>query len=120
MSAERHIIIVGAGIAGLCAARTLVVRGVRVEILEASDRIGGRVASDAIDGFTVDRGFQIFLSAYPEAPRFLDLRALDLKAFPPERWFGTARVPRQSLIRCANQWPRSVAFCAVHYPSPTR
>ena len=83
MSAERHIIVVGAGIAGLCAARTLVARGVRVEILEASDRIGGRVASDAIDGFTVDRGFQIFLSAYPEAPRFLDLRALDLKAFPP-------------------------------------
>ena len=55
MSAERHIIVVGAGIAGLCAARTLVVRGVRVEILEASDRIGGRVASDAIDGFTVDQ-----------------------------------------------------------------
>lgn len=52
-------------------------------VLERSSRVGGRVASDSIGGFTVDRGFQIFLSAYPEAKRFLDLRALDLRAFMP-------------------------------------
>ncbi|MFM7261672.1 MAG: NAD(P)/FAD-dependent oxidoreductase [bacterium] len=79
----RHVVIVGAGIAGLAAARTLADRGVTCEILERSNQVGGRVASDFVDGCTVDRGFQIFLSAYPEAKRFLDLRALDLKAFPP-------------------------------------
>ena len=85
----------GAGIAGLSAARTLVERGATVEILEASDRAGGRVASDTVAGpggsYTVDRGFQIFLSAYPEAKRLLDLRALDLKSFMPGAmlWNGT-------------------------------
>jgi len=83
MSAGKHIVVVGAGIAGLSAARTLVDRGCSVTVLEASARVGGRVASDAVGGCTVDRGFQIFLSAYPEAQRFLDLRALDLKAFMP-------------------------------------
>ena len=83
MPAGKHIVVVGAGIAGLSAARTLVDRGCSVDVLEASARVGGRVASDLAGGFTVDRGFQIFLSAYPEAQRFLDLRALDLKAFMP-------------------------------------
>ena len=86
-SSSRHIIIVGAGIAGLSAARVLVERGASVEILEATDRVGGRVASDVVRGpggdYIVDRGFQVYLSAYPEAARFLDLRALDLKAFMP-------------------------------------
>lgn len=83
MSAGRHIVVVGAGIAGLTAARTLVAQGHSVLVLEAGSRVGGRVASDRARGFVVDRGFQIFLSAYPEARRFLDLRALDLKAFMP-------------------------------------
>ncbi len=86
-SSSRHIIVVGAGIAGLSAARTLADRGASVEVLEATDRVGGRVASDVVHGpggaYIVDRGFQVFLSAYPEAPRFVDLRALDLKAFMP-------------------------------------
>lgn len=86
-SGSRHIVVVGAGIAGLSAARTLAARGASVEVLEASDRIGGRVASDVVAGpggqYIVDRGFQVFLSAYPEAKRLLDLRGLDLKAFMP-------------------------------------
>ncbi len=79
----RHVIIVGAGIAGLAAARTLLEQGATCEIIEGSSRVGGRVASDRVAGATVDRGFQIYLSEYPEGKRFLDLRALDLKAFPP-------------------------------------
>ncbi|MFM1867572.1 MAG: hypothetical protein RL591_980, partial [Planctomycetota bacterium] len=95
-SMSRHVVIVGAGIAGLAAARTLADAGYSVEMHEAADRVGGRVASDTIRGFTIDRGFQIYLSAYPEAKRFLDrpdcdLRALDLKAFMPGAlvWNGT-------------------------------
>jgi phytoene dehydrogenase-like protein len=85
---SRHVVIVGAGIAGLAAARTLADAGYSVEMHEAADRVGGRVASDTLRGFTIDRGFQIYLSAYPEAKHYLDrpgcdLRALDLKAFMP-------------------------------------
>ena len=65
-NASRHVTIIGAGIAGLAAARTLADAGATVELIESSDRIGGRVASDTVGGFTLDRGFQIYLSAYPE------------------------------------------------------
>jgi phytoene dehydrogenase-like protein len=91
---QRQIIIIGAGIAGLSAARALTAAGHVVTLVESSDRAGGRVASDRIDGFTIDRGFQIYLSAYPEGPALLDLRALDLKAFMPGArvWNGRSSV----------------------------
>jgi phytoene dehydrogenase-like protein len=79
----RSIVIVGAGVAGLAAARILREQGYAVTLLEASSQAGGRVASDRIDGFTVDRGYQVYLSTYPEGPRFLDLKALELRAFMP-------------------------------------
>lgn len=56
----------GAGLAGLAAARTLVAAGWQVRVHEASDAPGGRVRTDVVDGFTVDRGFQVLNSAYPE------------------------------------------------------
>ncbi len=77
------MIVVGAGVAGLAAARILREAGHSVTILEASSQAGGRVASDRIGGFTVDRGYQVYLSTYPEGPRFLDLKALELRAFMP-------------------------------------
>ena len=52
-------------------------------MLEASDGVGGRVRTDTVDGFRLDRGFQILLTAYPEARRQLDLDALDLCSFDP-------------------------------------
>lgn len=75
------VIVVGAGLAGLGAASELARAGRSVIIVEASDGVGGRVRSDEVDGFTLDRGFQILLTAYPEAIRQLDYAALDLKAF---------------------------------------
>jgi len=76
-------LIVGAGLAGLSCAVRLYESGRSVLILEASDGVGGRVRTDEVDGFLLDRGFQVFLDAYPQAGEFLDLKALDLQPFEP-------------------------------------
>ncbi|MEM8558165.1 MAG: FAD-dependent oxidoreductase, partial [Bacteroidota bacterium] len=81
MSVQTDIAIVGGGLAGLTAARTLAAHGVAFTLLEASDGLGGRVRTDEVDGFLLDRGFQVLLTAYPEAQRWLDYDALDLRAF---------------------------------------
>ena len=82
MSAPR-VIVVGAGLAGLACARRLRDAGAAAVVLEAADEVGGRVRTDEVDGFRLDRGFQVLLTAYPECRRQLDYPALDLKAFFP-------------------------------------
>ena len=76
-------VIVGGGLAGLCCARHLHRAGLRPLILEAADAVGGRVRTDVVDGFRIDRGFQVFLTSYPEARRELDYAALRLRPFRP-------------------------------------
>ena len=83
MSATPHVLIIGAGLAGLACARRLVQSGITCTVLEASDGIGGRVRTDHIEGFQLDRGFQVFLSGYPEARKTLDYAELDLRPFHP-------------------------------------
>jgi phytoene dehydrogenase-like protein len=80
---QAPVIIVGAGMAGLSASKTLQDAGVDTLLFEASDQVGGRVRTDRIDGFQLDRGFQVYLDAYPQAGKILDLSALKLKAFRP-------------------------------------
>lgn len=72
-----EVLVVGAGLAGLSAALTLQEHGVDVEVIDAADRVGGRVATDVIDGFTLDRGFQLINSRYPELMRLGVIAELD-------------------------------------------
>jgi phytoene dehydrogenase-like protein len=83
MPSSPDVVIVGGGLAGLCCARELQAKGVSFQIIEASDGIGGRVRTDTMDGFLLDRGFQALLTAYPEAKRSLDYSRLELKFFVP-------------------------------------
>lgn len=75
------VVVVGAGLSGLAAARHLSLHGVDVTVLEGSDAVGGRVRTDIVDGYRLDRGFQLYNPAYPEGARVLDHRALDLRPF---------------------------------------
>ncbi|GAA1253038.1 NAD(P)/FAD-dependent oxidoreductase [Kitasatospora nipponensis] len=77
------VIVVGAGAAGLACAHDLVMAGLRVTVLEASDAVGGRMRTDVVGGFRLDRGFQVFNTAYPQVRRRLDLRSLRLHPFTP-------------------------------------
>jgi phytoene dehydrogenase-like protein len=90
MSTNPDVLIIGAGLAGLSCGRHLADSGISVQIIEASDGIGGRVRTDEHEGFLLDRGFQVLLTAYPEAQRTLDYHALDLKKFTPGAysWFA--------------------------------
>ncbi|WDI41512.1 NAD(P)/FAD-dependent oxidoreductase [Bremerella sp. P1] len=81
--AEWDVIIVGAGIAGLTCAEELCSKGLKLLVLESSDSAGGRIATDEYEGFLLDRGFQVFLTAYPEAKRILNYPELKLNRFAP-------------------------------------
>jgi len=77
------IYIVGAGVSGLVAAQVLENQGYQPVILEASDRAGGRVKTDIKKGFQLDHGFQVLLSSYPAAQKYLDFKALKLQELKP-------------------------------------
>ncbi|MGY2895024.1 NAD(P)/FAD-dependent oxidoreductase [Deinococcus sp. UYEF24] len=79
----QDIVVVGAGLAGLTAARVLTRAGLRVRVLEASGQVGGRVRSYTRQGFTLDAGYQVLFTAYPAVQRQLDLGALDLVTIAP-------------------------------------
>ncbi len=80
---DHSIHIIGAGVSGLVAARVLEDHGFRPVIIEATDRPGGRVKTDVVDGYQLDHGFQVLLTAYPAAQKYLDFDALDLQKFVP-------------------------------------
>ncbi|MEM8968871.1 MAG: NAD(P)/FAD-dependent oxidoreductase [Bacteroidota bacterium] len=83
MKTDPDILIIGAGLSGLIAAITLQKNGRSVKILEATDRAGGRIKTDQVDGYRLDRGFQVLLTKYPETQRYLDYAALKLQKFVP-------------------------------------
>ena len=75
------VVVVGAGLAGLSAALRVAAAGRSVIVLEADDGPGGRVRTDLVDGFRIDRGFQVLNTAYPELRRLNAVRRLDLRRF---------------------------------------
>ena len=81
LPSHSDVVIVGGGAAGLAAARQLTAAGAQVLLLEAGPRLGGRIVTDTIDGFRLDRGFQVVNTAYPAVPDFIDLTELDLRLF---------------------------------------
>ncbi|MDO1448735.1 NAD(P)/FAD-dependent oxidoreductase [Rhodocytophaga aerolata] len=78
---HHSVIIIGAGIAGLTCATYLERQSVPFVMLEAAEEVGGRVRTDLVDGFQLDRGFQIFLTSYPEAKQILSYDALQFQPF---------------------------------------
>jgi phytoene dehydrogenase-like protein len=101
-------IVVGGGLAGLACARGLWRAGRRTLVVEAADRVGGRVATDSVDGFRVDRGFQVFNDAYPEG-RQLDLPALGLGRFEA----GALVAEGRRLRRVADPWRQPLSAVAA-------
>jgi hypothetical protein len=76
-----EVLVIGAGLAGLRCAGVLAAAGRDVRVWEQDDDVGGRVRTDAYDGFLCDRGFQVLNPAYPELARAVDVTALDLQPF---------------------------------------
>src|SRR5690349_6858014 len=85
--ARAEVLVVGAGLAGLSEATRLAAAGCDVHVLEAAEHSGGRLATERVDGFVVDRGFQVLNTGYPRAAD-LDLDALELG------WFERGAVVR--------------------------
>ncbi|NBD13945.1 FAD-dependent oxidoreductase [Corallococcus sp. c25j21] len=83
MAKRPGVIVVGGGLAGLACANALLEARVDAHVLEAAEAPGGRVRTDSYEGFLLDRGFQVYLTAYPEGQRVLDLQALSLHRFIP-------------------------------------
>ena len=80
---EAEVVVVGAGLAGLRCASVLADAGREVQVLEASDDVGGRIRTDLVDGYRCDRGFQVLNPAYPELSSCVDVAALRLQSFAP-------------------------------------
>lgn len=79
--ADTDVLVIGAGLAGLTCARHLHRSGIACKVIEAADGVGGRVRTDVVGGYRLDRGFQVLLTAYPELQREADYAALNLGTF---------------------------------------
>ncbi|WP_323792638.1 NAD(P)/FAD-dependent oxidoreductase [Nocardioides sp.] len=92
---DADVVVIGAGLAGLRCATELVSAGHEVVVLEAGDDIGGRIRTERIDGYQVDRGFQLLNPAYPAVRRWVDANSLRLGTFEA----GVAALTDERLIR---------------------
>ena len=128
MAKKFDVVVVGAGLAGLSAALHLQSKGAEVAVLEASDRSGGRVATDSIHGFLCDRGFQLINSRYPS---LVELDVIDEIEFIPaprviEVALGDSRhpigdprkAPLAALDRATGTMPEKLALLRILLSRP--
>ncbi len=83
MSFDADVIIIGAGLAGLSCARILQKHRINYLLLDGAEKVGGRIRTDVVEGFQLDRGFQVLQTAYPDAKEILSYPDLKLKSFFP-------------------------------------
>ncbi len=95
---DTDVVVVGAGLAGLRCARALVDRGLDVVLLERDDAVGGRIRTEEVDGFLLDRGFQLLNPAYRAVRRWVDVDALGLQPFGA----GVAARREDRVVRLGN------------------
>ena len=81
MSFDADVIIIGAGLAGLSCARILQKHRINYLLLDGAEKVGGRIRTDVVEGFQLDRGFQVLQTAYPDAKQILSYPDLKLKSF---------------------------------------
>ncbi|WP_298334375.1 FAD-dependent oxidoreductase [Ferrimicrobium sp.] len=135
MAESPTVAIVGAGMAGLAAAHYLAINHIDFQVYEASDRPGGRVATDHVDGLILDRGFQIILDDYPELRRLVSVAELPLQhLYPgvylqrsegplllsdPRRVPGTYRATFSALARLLQlpNWQSLLHFITTQHPT---
>ncbi len=130
MPSKAEAIVVGAGLAGLNAAIALQDAGLEVVLLEASDRPGGRVTSDLIDGFICDRGFQLINSKYPALQELNVISEIDFLPAPrvievafgnERRALGDPRVaPWTALDRTTGTIPEKLALLRLLMSHPRK
>ena len=108
---RRSVIVIGAGLSGLVAAEVLQRAGLEVQILENLDRPGGRIRTDLVDGFLLDHGFQVFLTAYEQASKTLDCHQLHLGSFES----GALIYFQGKLNRIADPWRSPQHFLATAF-----
>ncbi|WP_182377669.1 FAD-dependent oxidoreductase [Nocardioides sp. WS12] len=82
LTTDLPVVIIGAGLAGLACAARLHAEQVPVVVLEAAEAVGGRIRTDVVDGFTIDRGFQVLNTAYPALQTGVDVDRLALRRLP--------------------------------------
>ncbi|MCA1220538.1 NAD(P)/FAD-dependent oxidoreductase [Streptomyces sp. 8L] len=83
MGSRTDVVVIGAGAAGLAAAHHLAAEGLSVTVLEAAAHVGGRMATEAVDGYLLDRVGQLLSTAYPELRRTPGISAVPLRLFAP-------------------------------------
>ena len=128
MSNSSDVLVIGAGLAGLSAAIKLQEAGRNVRVIESSDRPGGRVTSDIIDGFICDRGFQLINSKYPALQALNVIQEIDFIKAPrvievalgnQRRALGDPRVaPWTALDKATGSIPEKLSLLRFLAASP--
>jgi protoporphyrinogen oxidase len=106
-------VIIGGGISGLTCAKYLNEKGYGFMLLEGSDALGGRVRTDKVDGFLLDRGFQVLLTNYPEAKKILNYNNLDLKYFSS----GSMIKAEKGFMKMENPFRNKMAYITMAFSS---